>query len=204
VAHLAGVPHFSLPILQNRCTFLFQNHQNVQRILIIGCSGAGKSTFARNLHDVCPELELIHLDRYYWRPGWVETPKAEWEAIVKELAAKERWIMDGGYTGSLHLRAPRADGIYFFDFPIWLCLWRAVKRITLYKLGLRNRPDMAEGCPERFDYQFFKYIITYNQKYKPRILRILNRVEFDMDQLIFVKNDRQARAILANFRTIEH
>lgn len=91
MAHFESVPHFSLPILQNRCTFLFQNHQNVQRILIIGCSGAGKSTFARNLHDVCPVLELIHLDRYYWRPGWVETPKAEWEAIVKELAAKERF-----------------------------------------------------------------------------------------------------------------
>ncbi len=77
----------------------------MQRILIIGCSGAGKSTFARHLHRFLPQHELIHLDRYYWRPGWIETPADEWEIIVNDLISKEQWIMDGGYAGTIGLRA---------------------------------------------------------------------------------------------------
>lgn len=188
---------FLFPILRNRCIFPFQNHPNVQRILIIGCSGAGKSTFARHLHQLLPELELIHLDRYYWRPGWVETPKDEWENTVRELIAREKWIMDGGYTSTIGLRAQRADVVYFFDYPVWLCFWRALKRITLFKLGLRDRSDMTEGCPERFDFEFFKFILTYNQKYKPRVFKALQEANFDMERVIFLQNEKQTSAILA-------
>lgn len=169
----------------------------MQRILIIGCSGAGKSTFARRLHQIFPQLELIYLDRYYWRPGWVEPPKEEWEVLVKELITRKNWIMDGGYTGTIHLRAPRADIIYFFDFPTWLCLWRALKRIISNKLGLAKRPDMTEGCPERFDWEFFHFILIYNQKYKPRILKIFQDIDLDPQKLVYVKNDREVRQILS-------
>lgn len=49
----------------------------MKHIAIIVCSGAGKSTFARELGAITG-LEVIHLDRLYWKPGWVETPKDEW------------------------------------------------------------------------------------------------------------------------------
>ncbi|OAV43602.1 hypothetical protein [Lewinella sp. 4G2] len=131
----------------------------MQRVLIIGCCGAGKSTFARKLADATG-LPLIHLDQAYWQPDWTEPPKAEWEAKVTELVARDAWIMDGNYAGSLSLRLPRADTVIYLDYPTAKCLWRVVKRVTKYH-G-QQRPDMPPGCHERFDWEFFHYVATFN------------------------------------------
>jgi adenylate kinase family enzyme len=72
----------------------------VRRVLIIGCSGAGKSTFAAKLARET-KLPLIHLDREFWHAGWVETPRSEWRARVTELVADESWIMEGNYGSCL-------------------------------------------------------------------------------------------------------
>jgi adenylate kinase family enzyme len=82
----------------------------MRRVLVIGISGAGKSTFSQALATKTG-LPLIHLDKEFWRPGWVQTPRQEWRARVSELAARERWIMDGNYDSSLDLRLPRADTV---------------------------------------------------------------------------------------------
>ena len=56
----------------------------MKKVLVIGSGGAGKSTFARRLSKKTG-LEVIHLDQLYWKPNWVETPKDEWQEIVKEI-----------------------------------------------------------------------------------------------------------------------
>ena len=99
----------------------------MQRVLVIGISGAGKSTFSRALANTTG-LPLIHLDKEFWQPGWVQTPRPEWRAKVGELAARERWIMDGNYDSSLDLRLPRADTVLWFDYPMLRCLRRAMWR----------------------------------------------------------------------------
>lgn len=86
----------------------------MHRVLVIGISGAGKSTFSRALANATG-LPLIHLDKEFWQPGWVQTPRLNWRAKVTELAAGERWIMDGNYDSSLDLRLPRADTALWFD-----------------------------------------------------------------------------------------
>jgi|GEM_PF-6982669 len=80
----------------------------MQRVLIVGPSGAGKSWLAKRI-AARTGLPVVHLDREFWQPGWVETAKPVWRARVKELAAGERWIMDGDYGGTLALRMERAD-----------------------------------------------------------------------------------------------
>src|SRR5262245_42711291 len=95
----------------------------MQRVLVIGISGAGKSTFARELAQRSG-LPLIHLDREFWQPGWKITPEPEWRSKVAALAAREAWIMDGGYSASLDLRLPRADTVIWFDYPRARCLRR--------------------------------------------------------------------------------
>ena len=73
----------------------------MRRIAIVGSTGAGKSTLARQLGEVTG-LAVVHLDALYWRPGWVPTPDEEWDAVVKEVASKESWIIDGRRIGRTH------------------------------------------------------------------------------------------------------
>lgn len=70
--------------------------------MVIGCCGAGKSTFSRKLHDIT-NLELIHLDQEYWKPNWEETDKNDWQNKVQQLANKSSWIIDGNSTELLNL-----------------------------------------------------------------------------------------------------
>lgn len=143
---------------------------NRKRILVIGSGGAGKSTFSRAL-SVRGGLPVIHLDRYYWRSGWQETPTEEWNALVTQLAERDRWIMDGNYGGSLSIRLERCDAVVFFDFPRLKCLHGVIKR----RLSTRNRtrPDMAAGCPERLTLEFIRWIWNYPSASRPRITAAL-------------------------------
>ena len=138
----------------------------MERVLIIGSPGAGKSTLATELAKRTG-LPLIHLDQQYWRSGWVETDKAEWCDRVARLTAGERWVMDGNYGGTLTLRLRRADTVIDLDLPTWLCLWRVVRRIIAWR-G-RTRPDMAEGCPERIDLHFLLWTLKYPVSSRRRV-----------------------------------
>lgn len=138
----------------------------MERVAIIGPGGAGKSTLARKLGEVT-ELPVIHLDREHWRPGWVETPRDEWESRVRELAAAERWIIDGNYGGTMKTRLERADTIVFLDFGRARCLRGAITRRIRYRN--QTRPDMSEGCQERLTWQFLKWIWDYPKTKRPGI-----------------------------------
>ena len=132
----------------------------MQRVLVIGPCGAGKSTAAVELGRVLG-LPVHHLDRLHWRAGWVESSREELEAALAPILAGERWLIDGNYGGTMPARLERADAVVYLDYPIRLCLWRALKRVLRFR-G-RTRPDMAPGCPERFDAEFFRYIATFNR-----------------------------------------
>jgi adenylate kinase family enzyme len=135
-----------------------------QRILIIGSPGSGKSTLARAL-AARSGLPLVHLDQIYWCPGWVERDKAEWSAVLAEALAEPRWIIEGNYGSSLAQRLRAADAVVLLHVPAWRCLWRVVKRVIEH-LG-RVRPDMAPGCPERFEWGFFWYTATFRHAVLP-------------------------------------
>ena len=166
----------------------------MQRVLVIGISGAGKSTFSRAL-ATATGLPLIHLDKEFWRPGWVQTPRQEWRVRVSELAAGERWIMDGNYDSSLDLRLPRADTVLWFDYPMLRCLRRAMWRAaTSYG---RVRSDMAEGCPERIDLEFLRYIWTFNAKERPRVIASLAKFGAHVHPVVFRRDGEAAHFLKA-------
>ncbi|HEY4177507.1 MAG TPA: DNA topology modulation protein [Kofleriaceae bacterium] len=139
----------------------------MQRVLVIGSGGAGKSTFSKRLGELTG-LPVLHLDALHWRAGWEAAPKEEWKQIVDEIAARETWIMDGNYGGTLDRRFAACDTVIFLDLPRIVCLQRALLRAFRYR-G-RTRPDMAPDCPERVTVDFVRWIWSYPKVHRPGIL----------------------------------
>ena len=136
----------------------------MRRVLVIGPCGAGKSTLARELAERLA-LPLFHMDQLNWKPGWIESTPEELGAKLDAVIAGDTWLIDGTYGGTLARRLGRADTVIYLDFPIRLCVARLLRRIWTWR-G-KSRPDMTDGCPERFDFGFLIYLLRWNSG--PRI-----------------------------------
>jgi adenylate kinase family enzyme len=149
----------------------------MERIIIIGSSGSGKSTLARAISGRTG-LPVIHLDQYYWRPGWVASDEAVWQQCVQTLIQQPRWIMDGNYRETLDLRLAAAHMVLFLDLPRWVCTWQAIRRRVQYRQ--QQRPDMAPGCQETLfgpDFpEFLLRIWHYPRRARPDVLYRLARL----------------------------
>ncbi|MCM3612196.1 topology modulation protein [Planococcus sp. MERTA32b] len=130
----------------------------MKKIIVCGVSaGAGKSTFARKLGEKIG-MPVHHLDSYYWKAGWVEREKEEFRDKQRQLVKEDAWIIEGNYGSSMEIRLAEADTFIYLELPLRVCLYRALKRWVL-NYG-KTRPDMAEGCPEKMDKEFLKFIVT--------------------------------------------
>lgn len=145
----------------------------MKKIVVIGSSGAGKSTFSKKLALVL-DIPLYHLDQMNWRSGWQEVSKEEQKQMQLEVLKKDAWIIDGNYGGTLDVRLQEADTVVFLDFHQVICTSRALRRVLRYRNQVR--PDMAEGCPERFNLEFIKYIWNFPKTKTPHILKRLQEL----------------------------
>lgn len=142
------------------------------RIMVIGCSGSGKSTISATLAD---RLGLRHVSmdkEFFWLPGWVPRSHSEVARLMAEAVAEERWIMDGNNPRNMPMRLPRTEMI------IWMRPTRWASLYGVYGRALRShgkvRPDMAEGCPEQLpDRAFLRYIWNFERIDAPRICGII-------------------------------
>ncbi len=164
----------------------------MKRIAIIGSSGSGKSTLARQL-GILLALPVIHLDTLFWQPGWIETPRDRWNVIQDQLIQQETWIMDGNYRSSLDIRLAAADTIIFLDFPMMLCLYRALKRRFQY--AGKSRPDMNKGCPERIDWRHLKWIWNYPRDGRVSAIEKIQKYS-EGRQVIILRSPKQTKQIL--------
>jgi adenylate kinase family enzyme len=138
---------------------------------------------------------VIHLDCYYWKPGWVETPADEWCAVQAELTAAESWIIDGNYGGTFDVRFSRADTVIVLALSRQHCLSRVLWRALRY----RGRAVQADACPERFDLTFFRWVWRYPVDSRPRLDAALER-HTDTVRLIELTSPKQVRAFLRAHR----
>jgi adenylate kinase family enzyme len=168
----------------------------MQRVAIVGPGGAGKSTLARQLGQMTG-LPVIHLDREHWRPSWQAPPDEEWLQTVERLAAGDRWIIDGNYGGTMEARFARADTIVFMDFPRWRYIPRVIRRRFAYREG--SRPDMADGCPERLDLGFLRWLWAYPAGSRLRTLEALAPVR-ETAEVHTLRTPRDVDRFLASVR----
>lgn len=163
----------------------------MKRVVIIGCGGAGKSTLARKLGELTG-IPVVHLDRLFWKPGWEERSPEEFDPLVQAELEKDTWIMDGNFNRTLPLRMAYCDTVIYLDFGRLVCLMGVLKRvITTYGTV---RPDMGEGCPERADLAFLKWVWNYNKNKRESNYRLLN--EATHAQTVVLKNRRSVRRFL--------
>ena len=167
----------------------------MKRVLVIGSGGSGKSTVAAQLGELL-NLEVHHLDKLYWSPGWVKPEPDEWTRIVTELINRDSWIIDGNYSGTLELRLRKADAIVFLDLSRVLCLWRIVKRFFIYRKG--NRPDVAEGCREKLDLEFVSWVWNYHRRSRPKVIRLL-REHAGEKQIFRLRSRNEVKEFLRQF-----
>ncbi|MBK1877069.1 DNA topology modulation protein [Pelagicoccus mobilis] len=168
----------------------------MERIAIIGSGGAGKTVFAKQLAE-CLGLPIFHLDKLFWKPNWVESDRDEWRALQEQLCGKPRWIMDGNYGGTMEVRLQACDTVIFIDLPRWLCIFRVLRRIWTYRN--RTRPDVTDGCPERFNWVFVRYLWSYPKTRKPQILTRLGELPTET-RVYILTSRREVREFLERLK----
>ena len=166
----------------------------MQRVLVLGAPGSGKSTFAHRLAATA-DIPLVSLDALYWQPGWTPSDPATFKSRVKDAAMNESWIMDGNYISHAgEFRRDRADTIVWFDLPRYVCMLGILGRIA--KGYGRVRPEMAAGCPEQFDLEFFRYVWTFCKEQRRALIAYLDKLRADQRLLRFTER-AEANSYLA-------
>jgi adenylate kinase family enzyme len=173
----------------------------MERILVMGSSGSGKSTFVKRL-SALTGLPTVSLDALFWKPGWVEADATEFAQRVNDAARQPRWIMDGDFISHAgELRRSLADAVIWFDLPSRTCMRGIIVRIaTTYG---RVRPEMAPGCPERIDIEFLRYVWTYRRLRRSKLLHYFEGLRPDQNLISFT-NRAQAESYLATVAPAAH
>ena len=170
------------------------------KIAILGYSGSGKSTLAGSLASHY-DLPVLHFDTVQFLPGWVIRPESEKEAITKSfLDTHDAWVIDGNYSKlSFQRRIEEADVIVLLLFNRLSCLYRVTRRYLTYKNA--TRPDMAEGCREKLDPEFLKWILWdgRNKQARKRYLDILTCYP---EKTLLIKNQRQLNQAEGHIRKL--
>ena len=159
------------------------------RISIIGYSSSGKSTLAQNLGNIL-NIPVLHLDKVNFLPEWKERNKEESKKIVEDFIKKnDKFIIDGNYIKFVYeLRMKLSDKIIFLDFDRITCLFQAFQRYNKYKGKVRD--SMTEGCYEKLDWDFIKWIL-FDGRNEERINRYNKIIEEYKDKIIILKNRKE-------------
>ena len=160
----------------------------MNRIIIIGGNGSGKSTFAKKLHTLTG-LPLVHLDRLLWHGTWQTRTREEFDVLLQAELEKDRWIIDGNYNRTIPYRLSYCDTVFYFDFSTLRCLWGVTKRV-LTNYG-KSRDDMGGYCPERFDRSFYKSILGFNKANRKRYHALLEEAKKEGKTVVVFHNRRQ-------------
>ena len=159
----------------------------MKKIIIVGCPGSGKSTFARALHQKT-RIPLYHLDMLYWNADKTTVEKSVFQKRLAAVMAEDAWIIDGNYASTAEQRLSACDTVFFLDFPLDMCLDGIRKRRG------KARSDMPWIETDE-DAEFMEFIRTFNDRQRPQILSLLEKYS-DKNTIVF-KSRQQIDAFLS-------
>ena len=171
-----------------------------KRILVIGCPGSGKSTFARQLHEQSG-IPLFHLDNLWWKPDRTHITREEFDQKLDILLEQDAWILDGDYSRTMERRMSACDSVVFLDYPEEICLEGIRARIG------QPRPDLPWTEPG-IDPELVEDVRNYRENKRPAVYA-LKEAYPDRFWLIlesraaadeWLKTDRAVRTVAQRFK----
>ncbi|HIX07182.1 MAG TPA: hypothetical protein H9741_01785 [Candidatus Borkfalkia faecipullorum] len=154
----------------------------MKKVIVVGCPGSGKSTFARKLQEKTG-LPLYYLDMIWHKPDKTTLTKEEFDEKLHELIARDEWIIDGNYSRTLEPRLQACDTAFVFDLPLEVCLAGAQARVGT------KRIDMPWEETE-LSQEFLNYILSFSQQKLPRLLQLARQYSAQK-QVVFFRSRRE-------------
>lgn len=154
---------------------------DINKIIVIGCPGSGKSTFSRKLHELT-SIPLYHLDMMYWNPDRTTVDKSVFRERLSIVMQNEQWIIDGNYGSTIELRVNACDTVFFLDYPTDVCL----EGIRERRGKARSDMPWIEGTDEE-DADFIGFVRDFALQSRPDILNLLNKYS---DKNIYIFKSR--------------
>ena len=158
----------------------------MQRIIVIGCPGSGKSTISRALHNKTG-IPLYHLDMMYWNADKTTVEKSVFLERLSAVLENNEWIIDGNYGSTMELRMAACDTVIFLDYPLDICLD-----------GIRERRGKPRNdlpwIETEEDSEFIEFIKNYNEQQKPKVIELIKK--YSDKNIIILESREQADAFL--------
>ena len=149
----------------------------MKKIIVIGCPGSGKSTFAKELNKLY-NLPLYHLDQIWHKPDKTTITREEFDDILDKIFKEEEWIIDGNYQRTLEKRIKEANTIFLLDYSLEVCLRGATSRVGIKR---EDMPWIEENLKEEFKQE----IINFSWEKLPMIYKWLDKYKEDKNIIIF-------------------
>ncbi len=159
----------------------------MEKVIIIGCPGSGKSTFGRKLKCIT-DLPLYHLDMMFWNEDRTTVTKEVFIERLQEVMSNPKWIIDGNYGGTMEMRIKECDTVFFLDYPTNIC----IEGIELRK-G-QPRSDMPWVENDNTDEEFVDFINKYNLESRPKVINLLEK--YSAKKIIIFKTRTEAEEYL--------
>jgi len=149
----------------------------VKKIIVIGCPGSGKSTFAKKLKDIY-NIPLYHLDLIWNKPDKTTITREEFDKELNKIFKEEQWIIDGNYQRTIEKRIKEANTIFLLDYTLEICLSGATNRVGT------KREDMP-WIEDELNKEFKQKILDFSKDKLPKIYELLNIYKENKNIIIF-------------------
>ena len=149
----------------------------MKKVIIIGCPGSGKTTFAEKLNKITG-LPLYHLDAIWHKPDKTHIPREDFDERIKEIFQTPEWIIDGNYSRTIEMRMQECDTVFLFDLPTEICIQGATERIG------KGRYDLP-WLETELDPEFEAFIKEFPETTLPKIYDFIEKYKSEKTVVIF-------------------